>query len=324
MMMIIALFCLASALAQTQEQQPAQDPEVPAVVARVNGKDVTGDHYLIVWRHLRLLKMGDSEQAAEGLDQEALKHEALDRLIRIELLSQKADEMGMQADPKEVNEIITDFQNRMGGEDVLEQALNFRGVSMEEYRSDIAQSLRIEKLLQQEVYSETTVDPAEVRQYYDAHPQEFNVPEQVKARHILIFTAENDDPVKRKEALATIQGAAERIRNGEPFEDVAREVSQDRSAASGGDLGYFGRGQMVPEFEEAAFPLDKGQVSDVVETPFGYHLIKVEDKRPAGTLTFEEVEQRLADYLKHMKGDEKGEEYVENLKAQAKIERIPF
>ncbi len=101
---------------------------------------------------------------------------------------------------------------------------------------------------------------------------------------------------------------------------MAKQVSQDGTAQRGGDLGYFSRGQMVPEFEKAAFSLEKGKVSQVVETKFGYHLIKLEDKKEARTLGFQEVEPKIAEFLRQKKGEEQLKAYVDNLKSQAKIE----
>jgi peptidyl-prolyl cis-trans isomerase C len=267
----------------------------------------------------------DGQLTPQGPDyEEAMKEEALDRLITAEVLSQKAAEEGFKADPQEVEQTMTEMEQRMGGREGLEKALNERGLTYDLYKRDVGKSIEIEKLLKQEVYDKVALQPNEVREYYNANSDQFKAPERVKARHILIQAPEDATEAQKQEAMAAIKSAADRIRNGEAFEEVAREVSQDGSATNGGDLGYFGRGRMVPEFEKVAFSLEKGQVSDVVETQFGYHLIMVEDKQPEGVMPFEEIEPKLAEYLKLKKTESIGQEYVDKLKAEAQIEKIPF
>jgi peptidyl-prolyl cis-trans isomerase C len=174
------------------------------------------------------------------------------------------------------------------------------------------------------VHDKVSVTPAEVRAYYDDHPDEFRVSEEVCARHILIKVPPDATEAQRREAVGTINEAAERIQKGETFKDVAKDVSQDGSASDGGNLGYFGRGVMVPEFEEVAFSLEDGQVSGVVETRFGYHLIKVEEKRSGSSIPFDEIKAGIEQMLKGRKAEARGSEYIANLKAEADIEIVSF
>jgi peptidyl-prolyl cis-trans isomerase D len=141
-------------------------------------------------------------------------------------------------------------------------------------------------------------DLPRVQRAYDDRKSEFDQPEQVRARHILITAKapEGGDPAKAEaEAQKKAQAAAERIRKGEPFEKVAKEVSEDPgSKDTGGDLGFFPRGRMVPSFDEAAFSLEPGKVSDPVKSPYGFHILRVEEKRPAKLISFEEAKPSLA------------------------------
>jgi len=203
-------------------------------------------------------------------------------------------------------------------------ALGGQGPNWDAYRVSTTNSIKIEKLLKQEVYDKVVLEPREVKDYYNSNLEDFKVPDQVRARHILIRVPRDASEVRRKEALEAIQKAAERIQKGEAFEQVAKEVSQDGSALQGGDLGYFGRGRVVPEFEKVAFSLEKGQLSDIVQTQFGYHLIKVEDRRPAGTKLFQEVASGIEGLLKRMKAESLGRDYIEKLRAEGEIERSPL
>jgi peptidyl-prolyl cis-trans isomerase C len=130
------------------------------------------------------------------------------------------------------------------------------------------------------------------------------------------------DEAKKAEARTKIESLQTKLNKGEDFGALAKEYSEGPSGPKGGDLGFFGRGQMVKPFEETAFTMKPGQVSEMVETKFGYHIIMVTDRTPEGTLSYEEVRDRLEQYLKQQKVQESIAEYVETLKGKAKIERF--
>jgi peptidyl-prolyl cis-trans isomerase C len=317
------LFLGAWGVAMASEDKSEKQGDVPKVVAKVNGKSISGEEYK------KLFKQMEASQAQQGPggqvpDPKALKEQVMDRLITIEVLSQRAEELKIKPDPKELDQKMEEIKQNVGGEEALKEALKAHGISLQELRADVQRSMSIQKLLDQEVFEKVTVDKAEAKGFYDSNPQVFRIPEQVRARHIVIRVKQGASEQEKKQARAEIEKAAERIKKGEPFENVAREISQDGSAQRGGDLGYFSRGQMVPEFENVAFSLEKGKVSPVVETQFGYHLIKVEDKREARTLGFEEVEPKIEEFLRQKKGEESLRVYVNGLKSQAKIERASF
>ena len=137
-------------------------------------------------------------------------------------------------------------------------------------------------------------DAERLQAAYEARSAEFDKPERLRARHILVRMTPGADAETRAEATARIEAAAARIRGGEDFEAVAAEVSEDSTKDRGGDLGEFARGAMVPDFEEAAFALEPGVVSDVVESPFGLHLIRVDEKLPAEIISFQEAREQIA------------------------------
>jgi hypothetical protein len=141
-------------------------------------------------------------------------------------------------------------------------------------------------------------DPERVRKAVEERRGELDTPEQVRARHILVAVDAAADPAAKAAARAKIEAAKKRIEAGEDFAAVAREMSDDPgSKQNGGDLGFFKRGAMVKPFEEAAFSLEPGKLSDVVETPFGYHLIRVEEKKAAAQLPYSEASARVAQEL---------------------------
>lgn len=154
----------------------------------------------------------------------------------------------------------------------------------------------------------------ELKAYYDQHPDEFTREEQVRARHILLRTG-GDRSVE--EARDQIEAIRRRIEGGEDFAAVAREVSEDPgSAAQGGDLGYFGRGRMTPEFEQAAFGAKVGELVGPIESPFGVHLIEVTDRREGGSIPFEEARESVRSRLASERLDAKASELANELRGQ--------
>ncbi len=143
--------------------------------------------------------------------------------------------------------------------------------------------------------------------------------ETLKAAHILIKSARSDNFKDRSKALEKAKMVKEKLSKGEDFDDLAAKYSDGPSAKSGGDLGYFGKGQMVPEFEAAAFKLPVGGISDVVETEFGYHIIRVDEKKAPKKLRYDDIKMDLAGYIYQKKGRERYEQYVEDLKKKAEI-----
>ncbi|MGD9335544.1 MAG: peptidyl-prolyl cis-trans isomerase [Desulfobacterales bacterium] len=161
----------------------------------------------------------------------------------------------------------------------------------------------------------------EIRTFYDTHPNSFKKSEQVKASHILIKVDSQAERSVKDEKKAKLQKIQERLKAGEDFAVLAKEISECPSNIKGGDLGYFGRGQMVKPFEDVAFELKKGEVSDIVETRFGYHLIKVVDRKPASVMGYEDVKDKIGQYLKQEKTRQELKGYIEELRKKAMIER---
>ena len=255
---------------------------------------------------------------------EALRQDVLEQLITLELLAQEADRLDVQVDAGIVERRIQETEGRLGGKDALDRILSASGSTREEFVAEQRRSLRIQRLIQQQVRDTIKVDPKEVKSFYESNPEVFEKPEEVRARHIVIRVSGDATDEKRKEAKEALEKAADRIKGGEAFEAIAREISQDATASTGGDLGYFSRGQMVPQLEKVAFAMEEGQVSQMVESRLGYHLIKVEDKRPPRPIPLEEAEPKIAAYLKRKKLEEGVRDYIEALRAKAKIEKTSF
>jgi parvulin-like peptidyl-prolyl isomerase len=160
-----------------------------------------------------------------------------------------------------------------------------------------------------------------VRKFYDENPDKMKLPERVRASHILIAVPKDATDEVKKQKRTQIESVQTLLKGGEKFADTARKFSEDPiSARSGGDLGYFGRGQMVPEFEIVAFSLPTNTVSEIVVTKFGYHLLLITDHQPAGVRSFNDVKADIEKYLRSLQEREIAAAHIKKLRENGKFE----
>jgi len=296
------------------EKQPSGDK-----VAVVNGSVITHQE---LDRELgrakeQLLQMGRPVSDAQLSE---MRKRMLDNLIAYELLYQESKKQGVKVTDAAVDEKISELKKQYPDEAEFKQMLSGSNLTEADLKFHMERGIAIEQLVNQKIVQKITVTDKEIRTFYDSNLDRFKQPEQVQASHILIKVdpeANESEKAKARKQLETIQ---KKVKKGEDFGALAKEHSGCPSSTQGGDLGYFGRGQMVKPFEDAAFALEPGQVSDIVETRFGYHLIKVTDKKPARTVPFEEVKEGIGEHLKQQQVGEKVLAYVEELKSKAKVE----
>ncbi|MCF8128877.1 MAG: peptidylprolyl isomerase [Deltaproteobacteria bacterium] len=250
----------------------------------------------------------------------ALEKDSLDKLIGIQLLYQASKKAGNTVDDKQVDEKFAQFRKRFPSEEAFKKAMGEWHVTEADMKAELKKGMVTEALVTKKFVDKTTVSEEKAKAYYDSHPQFFKQPEKVKASHILIKVKPDASEAEKAEAMKKIKKVQEQLKKGDDFAEVAKKSSEGPSAPKGGDLGYFGRGQMVGPFEETAFSLEPGKVSDVVTTPFGYHLIKVADKKPASTIPFDSVKPRIEQYLKQEEVQKEIKKYIDNLRKEAKVE----
>lgn len=165
--------------------------------------------------------------------------------------------------------------------------------------------------IKKEVIGKIDVSAEDIDVYYKTHQEEFRTPEMVKARHILVKVDKTAPEEAKKAAKEKAEGLLKRLKGGEDFAKIAAEFSDDPgSKAKGGDLGFFPKGRMVPEFEKAAFSLKPGELSDVVETPFGFHIIKVDEKKESTLEPLDKVKDKIRDKILADRRKAKIEEFV--------------
>jgi len=301
-------------------QAPAAKPvpaEIPDVVARVNGEDVKKAELDMAVKSLE-----DRARSAVPPEQrDAVYRQVLDRIVGFHLLVQEAKARKVIAPPWEVDGQLEQIRKQFPSEDAFKQMLQARGVTLEKLCADAAQTIAVNLMLKNELEPKVVVSDADARSFYDQNRPRFRQEESVHASHILIRVPEQADAAARAKAKTQADDLLAQVKKGAEFGDLAKKFSQDPgSAQNGGDLGFFSKGQMVPAFEAAAFSLKPGETSGVVETPVGYHIIRVSETKAGRDLGYEEVKAQIEDYLKQQIRERKSQEFVDQLKAKGKVQ----
>jgi peptidyl-prolyl cis-trans isomerase C len=312
-----------SASAQTPAAQQAETPpappkpmpaQLPEVLARVNGQAVTKVDFD---RLVKNMEAGRGAIPTERRD-EVLRG-ALDQLITYNVLKQEAASRKFAVPETDVDAQVASMQKQFPTQAEFDKALSARNTTVEQLKSDARIDMAINKMMEVEVASAGAATDADAKDFYDKNPDKFTQPESVRASHILVMTKDADEAGK-KAARTKIDGVLKRAKAGEDFAALAKENSDDGSASQGGDLGFFPRGRMVPEFDQAAFALKPGEISDVVSSQFGFHIIKLTEKKAGSVVPFEEVKPRILEYLTNQKKQQKVDGFIEEAKKRAKIE----
>ena len=293
------------------------NPDLPAV--RVNGAPILNKEVgEAIADFLR------NQGAPPNLPQEQMQqvHQmVVDALIGRELLFQKAKAEGITAMQPEIDAVIAESRKGFPTEEAWQQSLKQQGLDTVSLNAAITRSILIDKGIKQLVLDKIVISDGDLKTYYDAHPDEMRKPEEVHASHILFKVPESATPESKAPIRKKADDTLAKVKAGEDFAKLARENSEDPgSAPNGGDLGFFRRGQMVGPFEDAAFALTIGQISGIVETQYGYHIIKVTEKHEAGTASLQEVSDPLRNFLKQKQAREKMQSLLSELRATAKVE----
>ncbi|MGI6066441.1 MAG: foldase protein PrsA [Bacillota bacterium] len=256
------------------------------VVARVNGENISKE------------ELYDYLVAQNG-------EAALDSLITERIIALEVKKQNISVSDKEVEEELSELIAQNGGEEYFNQTLAMYGLTMDDAKKDVKGNLELTKLLEGEV----SVSEEEMKKYFEENKETFNQQEQVQVRHILVETIDKANEVKEK------------LAGGADFAELAKEYSTDASNKdAGGELGYIIKGQMVEEFEKAAFSLEVGETSDPVKTKYGYHIINVEDKKAAKAAKYEDHKTEIKETLTNQKMQTEYGSWLEKKREEYKVE----
>ena len=300
----------------------AADKKAPGDrVAVVNGTIITQAEFDRVLDS-ELRRTAQSGQQIPDAQMAKVENSILDNLIVDELLFQESKKKGAQVKPETVTEQLTILKQRFPSEAEFKKVLEENKITESKIRADIKRDMAIQQLIDKEVDQKVKITDEESKTFYDTNPQLFQQPERVKASHILIKVDDGASEEKKAEARKKIKEIQQKVQKGEDFAALAKTYSEGPSGPKGGDLGSFGRGQMVKPFEDAAFSLKPNETSDIVETRFGYHLIKVVEKQPAKKIAYADAKDRINKRLKDQKLRTERQLYFDKLKKDAKIEKF--
>ena len=315
---LISLICAALSFAGAMA---AAQGIYPGDAVRVNGETISYQRFqgfYVEYRNARGVSIGARGDQLGLLTE--IRQDAMDLLIEQVLTAQAAEEAGIEADPAAVDKSIEDLRTVFKTEDAFRMKLENDGFTEASFRNHVSRIMAAQEYLD-EIRSETAaVTDAELEDYYRVNAYRLTLPAQVRVRHILISWKPMGKPDDRAYSRSQMADVLKRARAGEDFAALAREISDDAATrASGGDTGFFYRGQMAPAFEEAAFALESGEVSDVVETPFGVHIIRLEERRPEELLPLDDVREQLRAHVQAEKAEQAVRDEVDRLKSGADI-----
>jgi len=302
-----------------KSNQPA-DPD--AKVVTVNGESLTRgklDKELSMIMSSPQFASMPAQQA--GMMRQQMESRVVDRFVSQQLLSAAAEEADVEATDAEVDEFVDGIRENIPEGITLESVMKERGIDMDKLRDDVAADIKIRKLLESKTAAIPAASEEDVVAYYEGNKEMFSVPESVSASHVLVKVDKDADEETKAAAKAKLEGIRKQIADGElAFEAAASEHSDCPSGQRGGDLGTFSHGQMVRAFEEAAFTQEIDKLGPVIETPFGYHIVKVTEKQAAGERKLDEVKDEISDQLTMKQKQTVVQDYIEELRESADIE----
>jgi peptidyl-prolyl cis-trans isomerase C len=292
-------------------------PQIPDVLARVNGEKIER------WEFDNAVKRMEARAGGPvppDKRDEVLRG-VLDQLVAYHLLAQESRARKLPVPDTDVDARLAEIRKGFATEEAFKQGIAAQGLTLDQLKAQAKTSIEVAKVIDVEVNSKVAVQDPEVKGFYDQNMERFKQGDSVHAAHILIGVPQGATPEQKTEAKTRAATVLKTIRAGGDFATLARANSADPgSAQNGGDLGFFPKGQMTPAFEEAAFKLKPGTVSPLVETPFGFHIIKVIERRAPRTAPFAEVSGQIKDFLTQGQREQKLEQFVEQVKAKGKVE----
>ncbi len=302
-------------------------PPLPVGAQPVNGIAAIVNDDIITFREvLREAQPVILEAQKKGLVDDKARHElrvtVRDRLIEKLLTDQKVKELGIRIGDDEIRQAIDDVrrQNNDMSQSQLEAALKAQGFTMAQYEAQLREQLERLRLVSMEVRAKVHVSDKEAEEYYQTHREKYAEDELFKARHIFIRVDEKAPPEEIRQAMQKALAVLHEARQGKDFAALAREYSDDPAAKTdGGDLGTFKRGEMLADLEKAILPLKPGEVGELVATPSGLHIVKLDERTSGAYKPFEAVKADIRELLYRQRQDERFTAWMKELRAKASI-----
>jgi len=291
--------------------------EDSTLVAMVNDEPI---HYYNVDDAVKQMILQTGLANKVDVKDSVIQQKALDWLIANTLLKQEVQKYMIEVKDEEVDSAIVIVKKRFPSEEQFLAALQEENVTTRKFKENIVLDLKVQKLLEEQVVLQASdITTEDAKEYYEQNSSKFEEPGEAHARQILVRVNKAATEAEAKKARKKIESIKEKLNQGQSFEELAKTNSEGPSASRGGNLGYFARGDMVKEFDEAVFSMNPGDISDIIRTEFGFHLIKLEDFKESKKISFEKVENDIKNYLMQIKSQEQFDKFIKKLKEKAKI-----
>ncbi len=292
-------------------------------IAKVNGFEVNKQAVGFELDRLVRFYMSHGMSMQEIKDNLAkLQEKALDQAIGARLLLERSQQLDIPVTAADIDAEIAKVIEQVGGEENFKKALAAQNISEDDFRKELEKGARVNKLVEQACTGVEEPTEQDVTDFYEAHKSEYVTEPKVLCQHILVKVEDNSTSDEKSAAFEKILAIKERIAAGGNFAEEAEKNSDCPSGREGGSLGWFGPGMMVPEFDKVAFEMKKGEVSGVVTTQFGYHIIYKADEQPGGQQTLVDVHDQIKDLLRHEARGKAVDAFVAELRDKAEIEFI--
>ena len=293
----------------------------PGTAARVNGVEISNERFNAFYQEYRRPHAINVAGRGDHLDKlTQLRREAMDLMVEQELIRQAAEAEGIEVTGEEIDAALAEVSEPFETPEEFSRRLQSEGFTPDSYREHMERMLAAKKYLDGIRMRVATVTDEELETYYRDNEVRLTLPEQVRVRHILLTwkpMGTTDDRAAIREQMAPI---LEQARSGADFAELASKYSDDSTASQGGDTGFFNRGQMVPAFEAVAFALQPGEVSDPVETAFGVHILRLEERQGARLLPLDEVREQLREHIREERMEAAVEQETERLRQEGEVE----
>jgi peptidyl-prolyl cis-trans isomerase C len=316
MMILIVVGFMGMALPARGEEKKPQPEDKVAIVngAPIEKAEFDGEVMMIQKTLLGSGKPLTCKQVS------SIQKEVLESLIRREILYQESRSAGIRPDEKAVDEEIKDLRKQFSSEAEFKKELRGRNMSEEVLRSRIEKNNSIQQYIERRFLSKVAVPDNDVVSYYEGHLDLFKQPLQIRISHILIKTDPKWEASRKEEARRKAEQILKDLKRGKDFAMLAREQSDGPTRTNGGDLGYIRRGQLEKPIESVVFNLKPGETSGIVETSYGFHLFRMTDKKPETILAYDEVKEKVRQFLREEKAKQEAELQAKALRDKAGVE----
>ena len=313
---------LAAVLALGPGAQAWSQGSHPGIAARVNGVEISNERFNAFYQEYRRPYGVNVAGRGDHLDKlTRLRREAMDLMVEQELIRQAAEAQGdIEVSAGEIDAALAEVSEPFKTPEEFTRRIESEGFTEESYRENVARMIAAAKYLDGVRVGVAAVSDEELETYYRDNAVRLTLPEQVRVRHILLTWKPMGTTDDRAAIRAQMAPILDKARAGEDFAALAREYSDDSATAqNGGDTGFFHRSQMVPAFEAVAFALQPGGISDPVETPFGVHILRLEERKEARLLPLDEVREQLREHIRGEKMEAAVKQETERLRQEGEV-----